>query len=552
MKQPTEHWNSILIYITTEKLDPETKKYWAMKLVGTSIPTFNDLNQFLEQHIRGLMASGQLGKSAKSISQGKTAASHHISSNSKCVICDTEHSVYQCKTFVSATVAERNNLVKKHRLCFNCLRNDHRLSTCKSYSTCRKCQKKHHTMLHLDNSSRGKGDDSSDAKNSSSANTGEKEVASHFASEEDNEDTHVLLATAIVKVIDRSGGQQLCRVLLDQGSQASFISEACARNLGLKRQHSNITITGISGGVSASTRGKVNLTLHSTTNDHAIDIHALVLKKVTGWLPKFMCENNDWMHLNGLQLADPHYFQPGNIDILHGADYTGSVMLEGIRKGKRNTPIGQLTMFGWVLSGTVPLEQQRIIHAHHVTIEAEDILQKFWEIEEIPTVKHLSPVEQQCEDHFKATYSRRDDGKFEVELPFNSKLEQLGNSKNIAINRLKQVERRLAKLPEQRQQYNKFMSDYISLGHMELIPAEETGEIVGRTNYLPHHYVMKTAHSATKFRVVFDGSAKSSSGVSLNGCLQVGPTVQDDCSTVLVYIATTLSNPSHSSKSGCG
>ncbi|XP_063989946.1 uncharacterized protein LOC135169140 [Diachasmimorpha longicaudata] len=46
--------------------------------------------------------------------------------------------------------------------------------------------------------------------------------------------------------------------------------------------------------------------------------------------------------------------------------------------------------------------------------------------------------------------------------------------------------------------------------------------------YLPHHAVFKETSLTTKTRVVFDGSARSSTGVSLNETLMVGPTVKDD------------------------
>ena len=54
--------------------------------------------------------------------------------------------------------------------------------------------------------------------------------------------------------------------------------------------------------------------------------------------------------------------------------------------------------------------------------------------------------------------------------------------------------------------------------------------------YLPHHPVFRESSTTTKTRVVFDGSAKSSNGLSLNDILQVGPTVQPDLySTVLRF-----------------
>ena len=52
--------------------------------------------------------------------------------------------------------------------------------------------------------------------------------------------------------------------------------------------------------------------------------------------------------------------------------------------------------------------------------------------------------------------------------------------------------------------------------------------------YLPHNSIIKNLSSATKLRVVFDASAKSTSGVSLNEILMVGPTIQDDIFSLLI------------------
>ncbi|XP_055605009.1 uncharacterized protein LOC129753236 [Uranotaenia lowii] len=49
-----------------------------------------------------------------------------------------------------------------------------------------------------------------------------------------------------------------------------------------------------------------------------------------------------------------------------------------------------------------------------------------------------------------------------------------------------------------------------------------------RRCYLPHHPVVKEASTTTKVRVVFDASCKTSSGISLNDSLLVGPVVQKD------------------------
>jgi hypothetical protein len=52
--------------------------------------------------------------------------------------------------------------------------------------------------------------------------------------------------------------------------------------------------------------------------------------------------------------------------------------------------------------------------------------------------------------------------------------------------------------------------------------------------YLSHHGVIKTSSQTTKFRVVFDGSATSNIGVSLNDTLYTGRKLQEDLFDILL------------------
>ncbi|XP_062538224.1 uncharacterized protein LOC134206512 [Armigeres subalbatus] len=77
-----------------------------------------------------------------------------------------------------------------------------------------------------------------------------------------------------------------------------------------------------------------------------------------------------------------------------------------------------------------------------------------------------------------------------------------------------------------RTQYHDFLREYVALGHM--VPVQDDGENISKVCYLPHPPIVKESSSTTKVRVVFDGSAKMSSGHSLNDSLLVGPVVQDE------------------------
>jgi hypothetical protein len=61
-------------------------------------------------------------------------------------------------------------------------------------------------------------------------------------------------------------------------------------------------------------------------------------------------------------------------------------------------------------------------------------------------------------------------------------------------------------------EYSKFIQEYLQLNHMQLIKTTPKNDAV----YLPHHAVVKESSSTTRLRVVFDGSAKTTNGLSLN------------------------------------
>jgi len=71
--------------------------------------------------------------------------------------------------------------------------------------------------------------------------------------------------------------------------------------------------------------------------------------------------------------------------------------------------------------------------------------------------------------------------------------------------------------------YKKFMDEYIQLNHMNEVDSHTKPSPSSLVFYLPHHAVQNEASSITKFRVIFDGSCKTTTGLSLNDSLIVGP-----------------------------
>lgn len=119
----------------------------------------------------------------------------------------------------------------------------------------------------------------------------------------------------------------------------------------------------------------------------------------------------------------------------------------------------------------------------------------------------------------------------------------LGDSKDIAIRRFKSLERCLLKIFQMYSEYKKFIHEYKNLGHMREVASDFDFDSPNKkfpAYYLPHHAMYKKTSSTTKLRVVFDGSCKTSTGISFNDVLMVGPTVEHDLFSILARFTYAL------------
>ena len=78
------------------------------------------------------------------------------------------------------------------------------------------------------------------------------------------------------------------------------------------------------------------------------------------------------------------------------------------------------------------------------------------------------------------------------------------------------------------------MEEYFDMQHAEAVPPEDLEKPAKKVFYLPMHAVYKQSSTTTKIRALFDASAKSSSDISLNDILLVGPTIHPPLIDVLL------------------
>ena len=156
-----------------------------------------------------------------------------------CIACRTgKHPTYTCGTFRTMNHGRKWSLLKEHEYSLNCLKPGHFLKQCPSDQHCRKCQKPHHSWLHIEN-----GASTSKTKKGSKPDKVVTSHASHLGS------CHqcALLMTCRVKIVAPNGYTTHARVLLDSALSTTFITKWLVQHLGLRRTWNSLTISGIGG-----------------------------------------------------------------------------------------------------------------------------------------------------------------------------------------------------------------------------------------------------------------------------------------------------------------
>ncbi|GFX35203.1 integrase catalytic domain-containing protein [Trichonephila clavipes] len=160
----------------------------------------------------------------------------------------------------------------------------------------------------------------------------------------------------------------------------------------------------------------------------------------------------------------------------------------------------------------------------------EHSIKKFWEIKNVEIDSVKTSELDICEDHFKNTHSRDDQGRYTVAMPLKEDPSCLGESRQTAIQRLNSLWKRLSRDKEYLSLYEKFLQEYEDLGYMREIKADGSGV----SFYMPHHGVYRPEKSTTKLRTVFNASNPSTTGKSLNSIQFNGGLVQEDLFSIMV------------------
>ena len=141
--------------------------------------------------------------------------------NILCYFCSGNHYASECKNVVD--VIKRKERLLQDGRCSCCLRTGHVVKACPNGRFCSVCKGKHHSSI------------CERKTNNSRAEQGPSTQTNVTAISKERKATHVLLQTAKATAVNPINGEKCSiRILLDNGSQRSYVTEDVVKKLQLK------------------------------------------------------------------------------------------------------------------------------------------------------------------------------------------------------------------------------------------------------------------------------------------------------------------------------
>ncbi|RVE40681.1 hypothetical protein evm_014670 [Chilo suppressalis] len=493
-----------------------------------------------------------------------------ISGQVRCIYCKVlGHRIQECYGFTRLSRSAKKTWVRSKGVCFVCL-GEHFARECDRGTGCGLCGAAiHHTLLcNADGGARGRVTQQpsrpASPRTPPRARTpprraspphhvlpappprsppreeprpydlerGARRVGTRYqrAQEQFRELRNCLNPTVTLAIKNSRGDFEEARALLDTGASVSAIREVLVDRLRLHRQKSSMEIVGIGNTTVRTPASKVKIVIKPVDRPvPIISTVAVVMHELSIDLPVRRSSPRGILKQAPptLRLADKCFSLPQGVDLILGADVLNYI-LDGTKVDIGTDGVAAYgTCFGHALMGPVNGSEESAQRQISTTTLTEAV-KRFWTSEEPPAEKPRDPRNDECERLYETTTVRQTDGKFMVRLPLLSNRPELGDSLATATRRFYALEKKLERLPRFAAKYREFMEDYEKLGHMSVSNFKFDAE-----HYvIPHHGIFKK--ESDKIRVVFDGSCKTTNGVSLNQCLHSGEALQNDITKILM------------------
>ena len=559
---PSSSYGSLLSSIVMNKMPQEIRLVVSRKLVDCEWG-FDEFIKIVEEEVdarerASLVASSTMAAPRKSKDR-PTATSLLSSESTCCTYCGRAHPSSCCRTISSVT--DRKEFLVKSGRCFQCLKKGHLSKDCRSKANCQNCRGRHHTSIcyktsgtsrECNSSTPAAGPPTSSAApaSDSARNPTQRPSSSALLMHLDPK-TPVLLQTAraIVRAPHRQHPSCCARIILDTGSQRSYVTNRLKESLSLESEQVEEMLIKTFGTEKHTKHSCPVVTLSMDTKDgRQLQLQFLTVPLICEPLSgqPVVCAAERYPHLSKLELADA--VEDGDnldVDVLIGSDHYWKVVSGRVIQAAHG-PTALKTKFGWVLSGPAHglsngSHGANLLITHTLRIDAaleqqgdsdlDASLKRLWDLEILGIKEDESSIYEKF-----TTSVQHHEGRYEVELPWKETHPTLPDNLDLSQARLRNLLLRLRKDQCILREYDSVIKNQLSCGIIEVVEKPLDG-VIGRTHYLPHHAVIRKDKLTTKLRIVYDASARGT-GASLNDCLYSGPNFGQNIMAILLRFRT--------------
>lgn len=195
LSQPVDQWKTMIIHLAKKKLEFVEQRDWQNLMndrTPENMPKLEDFLKFLTDRSNTLRVLNQ-GKTKQVPSKVTTQKKPNkkvslIVTSSECSFCKGNHSIYKYEELQKLSPEDRKKEIINKQLCINCLGSGHYARDCKS-SSCKKCSKRHNTLLHRNIESQSKESDTATVNYCGQENSKENEKSAKGVEEEEHHES---------------------------------------------------------------------------------------------------------------------------------------------------------------------------------------------------------------------------------------------------------------------------------------------------------------------------------------------------------------------------
>ena len=369
--------------------------------------------------------------------------------------------------------------------------------------------------------------------------------------DQEREDGSTLLQLQTMKVANpkRKGSAIRAVGMWDPGSTLSFITFALAKELKIEGVPVELEICTVGGKITKINSKKYSIYLIDT-NGQDVQIEVLGIETISTDVEAIDLTEIKKM-FNSKEAIEIERPKSGSVGLLIGFSYAAF-------HPAKIEEVGHLLLmknrFGNIIAGSHPSvrETTKKVVKHATVLHSSGSFEEFQSIESLGVAcspkcggcrcgrcqtggKNMTIVEEKEYELIKQGLSFNEaTGKWRANYPYVVDPRYLPESRKFAYATLMSTEKRLAKNPLYADTYRSQIADMLKRGVARKVSDKELQEYTGTKFYISHHDVMNPRSVSTPMRVVFNSSARTKGGMSLNDCLAKGPCLLNELLGILM------------------